>query len=381
MKKLNWISITPKSPIHVGEPKPAFSFLPTKDIIPGSALRGALAEYLLMQGRESEIKEFVQNMRFGFFYPSTYPTLHPLPLPVSALECKKEPGFKSEGSHGIFDTLLASLAFEELKRFTEFPVPLTFRCKECDSRMDKTSGFYIKEKGYKKVEIERTSQTKVAISRRRKVAEGKMLYSITAIKPKNVFVGKIAGDVDKFEVLIDALNEVGIGALTTRGYGVVEARRTEIKMEGLEERIKSFNRRLEDVWSELASIALNKEKVPENPAGTYFSVDVLSPAILRDNNGLRTLKLQLDLGGKRLSPILFFAQPIFIGGWSTGWGLPKETTYGAGIGSTYVFKVDGEEEFYEELERIELEGIGERRDEGYGDALICHPFHREVMQV
>ena len=47
-----------------------------------------------------------------------------------------------------------------------------------------------------------------------------------------------------------------------------------------------------------------------------------------------------------------------------------------------MFKVDEEgEELFKELERIELEGIGKKRDEGYGDVLICHPFHREVMQV
>jgi len=384
MSYLNWISITPQSPIHIGESKPDFSFLPTKDVIPGSILRGALAEYLIMQGRESEIKEFIANMRFGFLYPSKSDTLFPFPLPTSSLECKNHPGFKSEESHGIFDTLLASVAYEELRKFTEFPVPLTFKCKECGKRMDKVTGFYTEEGGkYTKVEVKRTSQTKVAISRRRKASESGMLYSITAIKPQNVFVGKIVGDMDKLEVLLDALNEVGIGALTTRGYGMVEAKEEKIRIdEGLEERVKSFNRRLEEVWRETASIALNKDKVPEEPDGTYFSVDILSPAILRDYNGLGTLKLQLNLDGKRMDPVLFSANPVFIGGWSTAWGLPKATTYGAGTGSTYIFKVAEEtEELYQELERIELEGIGKMRDEGYGDVLICHPFHGEVMQV
>jgi CRISPR-associated protein Csx10 len=388
MSSSNWISVTPQSPIHIGESKPNFSFLPTKDVIPGSILRGALAEYLIMEGRESEINEFITNMRFGFLYPSNSPVLLPSPLPTSTLECKTNPGFQSKESskesHGIFDTLMASVAYEELKTFTEFPVPLTFKCKECGKRMDKVSGFYTKERGqYKKVEVKRTSQTKVAISRRRKASESEMLYSITAIRPKIDFVGKIVGDMDKLENLLDALNEVGIGALTTRGYGVVKAKEADIKIEeGLEERVKLFNRRLEAVWSDIASIALNKDSVPKEPTGTYFSVDVLSPAILRDYNGLSTLKLQLNLDGKRMDPVLFSAYPDFIGGWSTAWGLPKATIYGAGTGSTYVFKVDEEGEWlFKELARIELEGIGKMKDEGYGDVLICHPFHREVMQA
>ncbi len=383
MSSLNWISLIPQSPIHIGKSKPNFSFLPTKDLIPGSILRGALAEYLIMRGRESEIKEFIANMRFGFLYPSKSPALLPLPLPATSLGCKNNSGFKSEKAHGIFDALLASVAYEELRKFTEFPVPLTFKCKECGSRMDKVSGFYTEEGGkYKKVEVKRTSQTKVAISRRRKTSESEMLYSITAIRPGNVFVGKILGDTDKLEVLLDALNEVGIGAFTTRGYGMVEARKAEIRTGGIEERVESFNRRLREVWSDIASIALNKDKIPEEPTGTYFSVDVLSPAILRDHSGLSTLKLQLNLGEKKVEPVLFSAYHEFIGGWSTAWGLPKETTYGAGTGSTYVFKLDEErEELYHELERIELEGIGRRRDEGYGDVLICHPFHKEVTPV
>jgi CRISPR-associated protein Csx10 len=385
MSSSNWISITPQTPIHIGKSKPNASFLPTKDVIPGSILRGALAEYLIMQGRESEIKEFIMNMRFGFLYPSNSPVLLPSPLPTSTLECKTNPGFKSKESHGIFDALLASVAYEELKSVTEFPVPLTFKCKECGKRMDKVSGFYTKEGGqYKKVEVKRTSQTKVAISRRRKASESEMLYSITAIRPQNVFfVGKIDGEKDKLADLRDALNEVGIGALTTRGYGVVKAKEADIKIdEGLKERVKLFNNSLKEMWSDIASIALNKDSVLKEPTGTYFSVDVLSPAILRDYNGLSTLKLQLNLDGKRMDPVLFSAYPDFIGGWSTAWGLPKATIYGAGTGSTYVFKVDEEgEELFKELERIELEGIGKKTDEGYGDVLICHPFHREVIQV
>jgi CRISPR-associated protein Csx10 len=382
MSSVHWISITPQSPIHIGESKPDSSFLPTKDVIAGSILRGALAEYLIMQGRESEIEEFIANMRFGFLYPSESPTLLPLPLPSTTLACKNYPGFKSRDSHGICDTLLASVVYEELREF--IPVPLTFKCNECGSRMDKVSWFYANKAGqnYTKVEVKRTSQTKVAISRRRKASEREMLYRITAISPKNVFVGKIGSDWDKLKDLCNALNEVGIGALTTRGYGIVRANDAKIRIEDLEERVKSFNRRLGEVWSEMASIALNKDNVPKEPAGTYFSVDLLSPAILRDYNGLSTLKLQINLGRKRTDPVLFSAYPVFIGGWSTAWGLPKATCYGAGTGSTYVFNVAEEgEELYKALERIELEGIGKKREEGYGDVFICHPFHREVMQV
>ena len=389
MNAVHWISITPNSPIHFGDSKPNFSFLSTKEVVAGSILRGSLADYLIRQGRESEITEYIRDMRFGFFYPSLNPLLLPLPFPTTALECKISPGFKSKDSHGIFDSLLPSVAYDELKQFTEFPVPLTFKCRECrasDGRMEKISGFYIKEGGeYRRVEVKRTSQTKVGISRRRKVSESEMLYSITALKPSNVFVGKILGDTEKLKVLLNALNEVGIGAFTTRGYGAVtakEEKNMKLALGDVKERVVSFNEKLREVWRDIASLALNIGGIQMDPEGTYFSVDLLSPAVLRDRGGVRTLKLRLTLGTKKIDPIMFSTYSVFIGGWSTAWGLPKTTTYGAGVGSTYVFKVDEmREELYQELENIENEGVGEMRAEGYGAVLICHPFHREVMQV
>ncbi|MFQ6055065.1 MAG: hypothetical protein ACE5J3_03690, partial [Methanosarcinales archaeon] len=88
MKEMHWIVIIPKAPIHIGGPKPDFIFLPTNDVIPGSVLRGALAEYLIAQGRESEIKSFVESMGFGFLLPSKYESRYALPLPSTSLTCK-----------------------------------------------------------------------------------------------------------------------------------------------------------------------------------------------------------------------------------------------------------------------------------------------------
>lgn len=380
---LQYISITPKSPIRIGEAKPSFSFLPTNSIIPGSVVRGAVAEYLISNGKEAEIKSLIDDMRFGFCYPTSKSNIFPLPLPATALTCKTKKGFKAKGEHGVFDSLLAMIAYEELENLNaKFPVPFTFKCQTCESRMDRFTGFYVKEKNYEKVEPEKFSQTKVAINRWRKTAEKEMLYSITAMKPKDVvFVGKIIGNEANIDEVLKALKEVGLGAHTTRGYGKVETKIENIKIERMESRFQSFNEKLKKVWNDILSIALNKNELPKEPQSTYFSIDLLSPAILK-NDGIPTLKLRLNLNGNETEPILFSAFPVFIGGWSTAWGLPKETTYGAGIGSTYVFKVNNEsKELFQQLERIELDGVGERRDEGYGDVLICHPFHREVIPV
>jgi len=378
-----YIAVTPKSPIRVGEAKPGFTFLSTMDIIPGSVVRGALAEYLIRTGRRDEISSFVEDTQFGFLRPSTSPRMLPLPLPDTALTCKNNGGFKSEKKgHGIFDSLLVTVAYTELRRLGAlFPAPLTFACEECKGRMDRVSGsrYYVKEREYGRVRMERFSHTKVAINRRRKTSEEEMLYTITAIKPKNVYVGRFQGSREKLETLITALNEVGLGAHASKGYGRVEAEAIDLKgVESIRDRIEAFNEKLREVRSQLLTIAISEDKLPEAPTATYISFDALSPVILR-REGIPVLKLDPETPG--LKPVLFHASPVFIGGWSTAWGLPKPTTYGASIGSTYVFKTDDITKVYEFLEKTEAEGFGERTDEGYGEVLICHPFHREVVQT
>ena len=128
-----------------------------------------------------------------------------------------------------------------------------------------------------------------------------------------------------------------------------------------------------------SSMALSPE-----PPGTYFSVDLLAPAILRDPHGLPTLKLGLNFNGRPREPVFWATQPTFVGGFSTAWGLPKPTYLAAATGSVYVFRVDKSPDdptLLSWLESLEAQGVGQRTDEGLGEILICHPFHKEVMPV
>jgi CRISPR-associated protein Csx10 len=124
--------------------------------------------------------------------------------------------------------------------------------------------------------------------------------------------------------------------------------------------------------------------LPPEPSGTYFSVDLLAPSILRDPQGLPTLKLGLNFNGHWLEPVFWATQPTFVGGFSTAWGLPKPTYLAAATGSVYVFRVDKSPDdptLLSWLESLEAQGVGQHTDEGLGEILICHPFHKEVMPV
>jgi len=395
-----WLNLTPREPLRVGELKPTGQYLSTRSYVPGSVLRGALAEWFIAQGREAQIVPFVRRVRFGNFFPTVSAQVLALPFPMTALECKLKGGFhkvprerKKDAGHGIRDILLIALVYAELERLgARFPVPMLLRCLHadegtpCGGRMERVSGFYARlDDGWVKVSPSRGVQTKVALSRYRRAAREGMLYHVLGLRPHGLsFVGRIWSEDDAvIAKLKEAAQSIGIGALTTRGFGSIQISEVEPELPSLKERLQAFNERLREVWQSLADLARQVGgEVLGEPLGLYFSVDLLVPALLRDRHGLPTLRLELNLDGELLEPVWWATQPTFVGGWSTAWGLPKPTGLGAAQGSTYVFRTERSvEELVPLLESLEAQGVGERTDEGLGEIIVCHPFHMEVMPV
>ena len=399
-----FLSLTPEKPLRTGTVKPRGDYLDTRDYVPGSVLRGALAEWLKLQGQAHNILPLVQKVRFGNFFPTLSERVWSLPFPMTALECKLHNGFRQipksskgeEPGHGIRDSLLIALAYAELEKLgARFPVPMLLRCthekdgEKCGGRMERVSGFYAAlPEGWQSIKTRKSLQTKVALSRHRRAAQEGMLYRVVGMRPVGSFVGRLWAEDDAIvEELKQAVEHVGVGALTTRGFGTAQLKETEPSVAPLQERLHEFNAKLREVWRDLAALAQQgnaSPPLPDEPSGTYFSVDLLAPAILRDPQGLPTLKLWLNFNGQWLEPVFWATQPTFVGGFSTAWGLPKPTHLGTAMGSVYVFRVDkspDDAELLLWLESLEAQGVGMRTDEGLGEVLICHPFHKEVMPV
>ena len=264
--------------------------------------------------------------------------------------------------------------------------------------MEPVSGFYtVYQKGgrphYVRTRLQYHAQTKVALSRHRRASAEGMLYTASALSPRSsrpdgsadgtplVFVGRVYGEGEAVEAMRHAVNGAAIGALHTRGYGRIRVEEAEVRLPSLRKRVEAFNRTLKGLWADLRTLAVNGEGLPSEPERVYFSVDFLSPAILRDPAGVPTLVLSLNLNGQALTPVWYQARPDFAGGWAETWGLPKPTSLAVRMGSLYVFRWDGGlEELIAALESVETRGVGERRDESFGECLICHPFHQEVQE-
>jgi CRISPR-associated protein Csx10 len=390
----HWLTLAPQTPLCISSHRSS-RFISSRDEIPGSVLRGTFARYIKLEKGESHISEIVSKMRFGFFRPSNSKDLVSLPFPLTAQQCKKRPGFKKgegrkEGGHGIFDFLIPFIAYEEIGGKTPwllFDVPFNFTCnfgsdgEKCRFKMEQTRGYYsFEHREFRRVEVEHESQTKISIDRRTRTAKEGMLFSITGISPRVSFLGRVWGPEEYVSELEYALEQFGIGALTGRGFGIIAVKRNgRVRFGTVRERVERFNNTLLNVWKDLSSLAGVDNVLPESEA-TYFTVDLLSPAILRFP--IPTIRLSLTIAGIEYEPIHWFTNPTFIGGWSPALGLPKSTCLGADIGSTYVFKSDLDmDTLIQNLEELETRGIGFRSEEGYGEIMICHPFHLEVTQI
>ncbi len=398
-----FLCLTPEKPLRTGTLKPRGDYLDTREYLPGSILRGAWAEWLKTTGRAEEILPSVQKVRFGNFFPTPSERVWSLPFPMTALECKLYGGFRQvpkysreKPGHGIRDSLLIALAYAELEKLgARFPVPMLLRCtheeegKKCGGRMERVSGFYAAlPEGWKAVKVHRALQTKVALSRHRRAAQEGMLYRVVGMRPEGHFLGRLWTEDDSLvQQIQQAVERVGIGAQTTRGFGAVRVRETRPTLAALRVRLQEFNDQLRQVWRDLVALARQVNTsitLPDAPAGTYFSVDLLGPAILHDPGGIPTLQLWLERQGQWLAPVFWATQATFVGGFSTAWGLPKPTHLGAAAGSVYVFRADNQPDdaqLLSWLESLEAQGVGQRTDEGLGEILVCHPFHKEVMPL
>jgi CRISPR-associated protein Csx10 len=416
------ISIKTLAPLYAGAFKPYGSFLETHAEISGALLRGAVASRtlpdcaapeLLNNHEACEVKDICP-----FYYLTTgvaFPTCaiadatHPTEPPLRAMvTCKAAPGFASQSTtrepkHGVFDTLLAHIAFNELRRLGVRPPKLPpQRCKTCDAPLEPFGKRYVREASgrYHSVSLPRTRRmTHVGINRRRETAEQGLLFSVQSIAEGAQFVGRMTApeswDESRVKELKQLLKNITrIGGEQTYGLGRVEitVKEADGDDEDVPTRARKFNAKLKEVWSEYGGTG--------EPQGDYFTIDLLTPPLLTMPDGTPTVQLTADMLKERAAELgfynlpdveqvccpddagvsrpLMFTAPIMVAGWSDAWGLPKPPALAAVAGSVYVFRTDDIGAWHDALTKIEAHGIGARHEEGFGAVRVCDPFHREV---
>ena len=391
------LQVTLQSPIITGGRKPTGQAVEALNYIRGGLIRGAVAKELLADLEnnkpDADFQKLFTDDGAAIFRNCT-PAINV--LPATAISCKDKPGFCADGKHGVFDTLLERIASEKAEWMYQPNCP----DPECSGRVESHSGYYeVTCDSYKERHINTRLLTRVAINRQRKVAEEGLLYHLTAVDPiivkpekQNsqeetesepvVLHGSVRVPSDLVEKVAETLGKkvMRLGGGSSRGLGRVKiAVKNRPKINPIKERVKKFNKTLSKVWQVYSHLPNTRISQCE---GRYFTINLQSEAILTAEDGWqRTMVLTAQMlqdmtnCNAEVTSVRSFASYGYAGGWNAAWGLPKDTELVTNMGSVFVFHTQDIDAWLPVLQNLENTGIGNRREEGYGQVTICDPFH------
>lgn len=401
MKLLN-LEITAHSPLVFPVRKPGEQFRRSAEYIPGATIYGALGLRL------EQLGQFNQRLFYAIRCHNAYPAWPDdpwsRPLPRSAEHPK---GAES----GAFDTLIDRVCWEQ-----SAPPGMIFSPTDEQGRAwEADSGFHAPPQSgdirkQRKRSVQQRVYTRVAINRRRGTAEDQRLFSPLALSEVSTrqryewntyvdpqrersieqppfnsrFLGSaVVPDTPDLTDDLAAISHLG-GRITT-GMGNVEVKVSAGKIENgsdIQKRVTAFTAAFRARAALYA--ALGGRWVPE---GDLFTIDLLSDAILLGQGWLPTMTLSgamlREAAGLATEPTLLraFASYGSGGGWNVQWNAPKQSEITTQMGSVFVFQAPGglSDADWEHLARLQLNGVGERRPEGFGQVRICDEFHTEWM--
>lgn len=383
------LEIEALAPLTFPERKPGTQFNRSLNYIPGAAIFGALGQIL---GKDPAHLPLLRALRCHNAYPADQCDEWVRPLPATAIQPK---GVENQWH----DSLYQRVCWEQQQ-----PAALIYAPTSHDGRPWEAVGskFYTLCDGAITFRnVQQRMQTRVAINRQRGTAQDERLYTVLAIrevmrkeKPKNSssdeandaelvptkFLGSVIVPDSNFDTIKDALSEIThLGGRQTTGLGTVKisatkASETDAKVH---ERIFAMTERFKsqaDLYQKLGGKAWNM-------SGHIFTVNLLSDAILLEDGWMPTQEFsaaQLKaITGIDATLIRSFTTTKTVGGYHTVWQRPKPTHIAVTMGSVYVFATETclKDTQIRELADLQHKGIGERRQEGFGQVRICDEFH------
>ncbi|MBZ0161052.1 MAG: CRISPR-associated RAMP protein Csx10 [bacterium] len=391
------LTLKAESPLALHRRRASEQFAPTLDYLPGSAVRGALADLYLAgapeRSQEADFKNLFLSgvVRFSDFLPipSDYHGLAHL-IPATAAACKR---FSDHESTSLTDGLLRLELAREMKQADALEHNGWFYCPICQrgghgERRDRLeSGYYTLLEAFQRVPVRKRMVTTTAIERASGTAAYGMLYSHEVIQESDVHEDVLfRGVVTLPEELRSKLKElagygrrIAVGYGRSRGLGQVSVAgwgTAPVERQAVADRWAALNETARALWS----------LFDRQPEGEYFSLTLQSHLALRDDAGEPVLgeitaqDFGLSVGTVQCRRVL---RAIAVPGWNAALDLPKPDTWALDRGSVLLFRLPpghDREPVIDRLQEIEREGIGERRAEGFGRLTACDPFHFYFLQ-
>lgn len=348
--------------------------------LPGSSLRGALASTYLRRGGAPEDSAF--KMLFldnPVAFPDLLPTtefIHSWPIPTTAYSCKRVSGFKSEGKHGVGDAL-ASVVVKTIAS----PVIINNLCGTCSQDVKPYHGFWngdvTQPRSYHPVMI---YQRHTGIDRHTGTVASSIFFITQGMADSQkatdeqhhpqYLTGGVYLTEDQFKEVKELTEDsLFVGADRTRGMG-------ELKISLKPGTAPNFDIKS---WSQ----GFVQKMLQLNPAigqpGRYFSIGLISHTILVDEFLRPSFELTLDFQG--IHSVAKVIHETYIRGWQSSWRLPKVEDVALERGSVFVFRYDGSDfdGLAAYLGKLVIEGIGLRREEGFGQIRVCDPLHYQEV--
>lgn len=421
------ITIEALGPLAFPERKSGVQFRSSLPYVPGAAIYGALGMLLGKTLDDKTFGKLFRELRCHNAYPILQGDAWARPLPMTAMQPKggkdkdKEPccpdcDDKKGGVRRPYDDSLYDRVCWEQQQ----PPALIYAPADPEGRPWESVGrvFYALEdaecnswQGGDKLddvvigtrEVSQRVLTRVSINRRRGTAEDSRLYSPLVLSEvmedrcKQLVQARFRGSIvvpgSGTQILAALADVTHLGARQTTGVGAVEMQPQdgfayEDSISALQKRIEAMSRR----FKEQAALYTALGGSDWQP-GTIFTVNLLSDAILLEQGWLPSNELsgevleettrtftdtgEITYSGIRAHLIRSFTTTATVGGWNVSWQRPKQTAVATQMGSVFVFQASGElsPADYAALARLEHDGIGERRAEGYGQVRICDEFH------
>lgn len=395
------ITVVARSPLAFPERKVGVQFRKSLPYVPGATIYGALGALLGRTLDQAAFDRLFRQIRCHNAYPAYTGDPWVRPLPMTAIQPKGVDDLSPS------DSLVAKVCWERQR-----PAALIYQPTDADGRPWESAGqqFYtlsvpeatpelggwLQKAQFQRRKVDQRVLTRVAINRRRGTAEDTRLYSPLVIsevmqgRDKELTETRFLGSIvvpEGDEHLLAALGDIThIGGRQTTGIGAVwvEQRAPAADLLSLKERVALMSERFGqqiELYQALGGRWRADTGEECEPPKTFFTIDLLSDAILLEEGWLPTNELSQallrGLTGIDATLLRSFANTATVGGWNVSWQRPKPSAIATTMGSVFVFGVAGElaDDDYAALAHLETAGIGERRAEGYGQVRICDEFH------
>lgn len=384
------LTLTLRAPLALHQTRAGVQYVETLDYVPGTALRGALAKaYLAEQGSpDSTFRALFLSDQVQ--YGDLWPTIEGKPttlIPATVQVCKR---YKFAHGDSLRDALFDALSSQ----------PAAVNCK-CGEALDRASGYLCSLNPVESLSPRSRLRVSTAIERSTGTAARELLFTQHTLIGRGKVKGREDNKRDDSENTVPLLFQgtlrltnpalyhelagllkptsvLFLGAGRSRGLGEVEVKTC------LE---APADQSLPDRWKKFNEAA---QRTGGDPDTRYFSLTLLSHLALRDEL-LRPVLSDITPQHFGLpetvtwarypnseQPVLFLNTVTF-SGWNAALGLPKPDTVALARGSVLLGQCPASEEqtILTRLAKIEAEGVGERRNEGFGRVAICYPIHYE----